>query len=74
VTVNFNQCKFLLALTPEQFERVLDAARDRAAIVTTGESLPPDPPSSVFPAAAPVASESDAETPCTVIPFRRVAA
>lgn len=53
MTVNFHQCRFLLALTPEQFERVLDAARDRAAIVTTAEPVPPsDPPPAAAGAAA----------------------
>lgn len=45
MTINLHNCRILLALTPEQFERVLDAARDRAAIVTTAEPVPPsDPP------------------------------
>jgi hypothetical protein len=65
VTINFHSCRILLALTPEQFERFLEATRDGAAIETTGESVPPTEPP---PAAAAAA------TPSNVVPFRQVAA
>lgn len=45
MTINLHNCRILLALTPEQFERFIESSRDGAAIVTTAEPTPPsDPP------------------------------
>lgn len=44
MTINLHNCRILLALTPEQFERFIDASRDGAAIETTGEPVPPSEP------------------------------
>ena len=40
MTINLNQCRVLLCLTPEQFEQLLEAARDGRAIVVEGEEAP----------------------------------
>jgi hypothetical protein len=75
VTINLHNCRILLALTPEQFERLIEATRDGAAIVTTAEPVPPnDPPSSTFPAAPAATAESSEPALRNVVPLRRVAA